>query len=409
MKKTPVFHSYGNWYLSGVNTWTVNIIRAMGETDFDSRVLFTGIPASPQPELDNLGVPYEFLPLAEKRTRREEWRVLKDFLEAQAPCIYLTNYDFHRSCAVGTLSPGVRVITGVRSDETCYFDELRRIGVNCDAVFCVSSFLATKVKNLFPEIAERVHFIPHGIPLSKDPIPPRPTGGPLRLCYCNRLQQYQKRVFDLPGIAAELEKLGVDYELDIAGDGRDADELRQRFVQANLKSPIRFHGRLRNPDVLEIFKRSHLFLLTSDFEGLPNSLLEAMSVGCVPVVYQIESGISDAIHDQANGFIVPHGHIIRFAKVIQSCANNIDGLRTLCLTSQQDITTRFSLERMVEDYVRLFHQTLTEELRPTRNGRITVPYDLTVRSRAIRCLKRIITKDAGKHASLEHNKLRSTH
>jgi glycosyltransferase involved in cell wall biosynthesis len=392
----PIFHSYGEWHLSGVNIWTVNLIRAMENSEFDSKVLFTGIPREPQSELDDLKIPYDFLEVSSPRRRRREWQALKEYLEAHAPCIYITNFDFHRSCAVGTLSSDVRVITGVRSDEDCYFDELRRIGQNCDAIFCVSSALTDKVKQQIPQLTERVHFIPHGIPMSQEPILPRSTDGPVRICYCNRIQQYQKRVFDLPLVAAELEKLGVDYELDIAGDGPDAEELRIRFDNAKLKCPVRFHGRIANAAVMDLCRTSHLFLLTSDFEGLPNSLLEAMSVGCVPVVYEIESGVSDAIENQVTGFIVPHGDTQEFARVIRQCGNNLDGLRTLSMACRQDIAKRFSLERMVSDYVQLFQQTLAKEQHPTRSGGIAVPKDLTFRSRVSQRLKRIIARIAGK-------------
>lgn len=405
--KIPVFHSYGQWQLSGVNTWTVNLIRAMRDTEFDSRVLFTGIQRSPQPELDELAISYYFLDVPYPRKRRQEWRALKEFLEARAPCIYITNYDFHRSCAVGKLSPDVRVIAGVRSDEDCYFDELQRIGQNCDAIFCVSSYLTTKVKLCFPRLAEKVHFIPHGIAIPKEPAPRRPANGPLRLCYCNRLQQYQKRIFDLPVIAGALEKLGVAFELDIAGDGPDAEELRRRFDQAKLKSPIRFHGRVPNTTVLDLCSRSHLFLLTSDFEGLPNSVLEAMSVGCVPVVYDIKSGVSDILTNQVTGFVVPHGDVIQFAQVIQQCGSNLKGLRTLSMACQRDIANRFTLENMVNDYVQLFLKTLNEALRPTRTGRIAIPYDLTLQSRGLRWLKKIIARILGSNENLEGGSPRS--
>jgi glycosyltransferase involved in cell wall biosynthesis len=406
--KTPVFHSYGKWHLSGVNTWTVNLIRAMRTTEFDSKVLFTGIERSPQPELDNLDIPYVFLDVTAPRSRRQEWRVLKEFLEAHAPCIFITNYDFHRSCAVGTLSPAVRVVAGVHSDEDCYFDELRRIGQNCNAIFCVSSDLHSKVNHRYPKLADRTHFIPHGIRIPQEPPSPRPTDGPLRLCYCNRLQQYQKRVFDLPMIAAELEKLGVDYELDIAGDGPDASELRHRFDNAQLLAPIRFHGRISNTAVMDLCRRTHLFLLTSDFEGLPISLLEAMSVGCVPVVYQIESGIADALSSPDCGFIVPHGDVTEFAQVIQLCGQNLAGLRTLSMACQRDIVSHFSLERMVEDYIQLFQRILTEKSHPTRTSRVVVPYELTVRSRGIRRLRRMIARLVGKNKNLEGFRLRSS-
>ncbi|MEI7461443.1 MAG: glycosyltransferase family 4 protein [Pirellula sp.] len=389
---TPIFYSYAKWCLSGVNTWTVNLISAMQDTEFDSKVLFTGIPRSPQPELDEFAIPYDFLDVQSPRKRRREWRALKEFLEAHAPCIYINNFDFHRSCAVGTLSPEVRVVAVIHSDEECYYDELRRIGSNCNTIVCVSSDLTGKVKRRFPDLSDRVQFIAHGIPITETSLTTRPNEGPLRLCYCNRIQQYQKRVFDLPIIAKELERIGVDYELDIAGDGPDAEELRIRFDNVKLKCPVRFHGRITNATVMDLCRRSHLFLLTSDFEGLPISLLEAMSVGCVPVVYEIDSGIEDAIPSKDFGFIVPHGNTQEYAKVIQHVALDFNSLKSWSKNCAQLMRDRFSLNRMANDYESLFRDSLFNESTVRRTNQISVPYDISIRGRLLRRLKSLLPK-----------------
>ena len=137
----PVFHSYGEWHLSGVGMWTANLTRGTIGTGLASQVLFTGIAPGKCADLDALGVPYTFLDLHAKRSRASEWSELRQFLEAKAPCIYIPNFDFHRSCAIGTLGPQVKVCMVVHSDEECYYDELRRIGADCDSIVCVSTTL----------------------------------------------------------------------------------------------------------------------------------------------------------------------------------------------------------------------------------------------------------------------------
>lgn len=389
---TPVFHSYDKWRLSGVNTWTVNLIRGMEGTEFDSKVLFTGIPNSVQPELDDLRIPYDFLNLPQFRSRKQEWRALKEYLEARAPCLYITNYDFHRSCSVGTFNSSVKVALGVRSDELCYFDEVSRIGANSDAIFCVSSHLTNKVKEKFPELSNRVHFIPHGLSILTELPCIRPCPPPIRLCYCNRLSQYQKRVFDLPLIALELERIGVNYELHIAGDGPDAEELRSRFKFENLHCLIRFHGQLSNDDVINLCRDSHVFLLVSDFEGFPNSLLEAMSVGCVPVVYHIDSGINDIIQDGVSGLVVPHGNTMLIANTIRNLVEDWESFQRMSLSCSQSVANRFSLDRMVDAYLRLFRNIRDSNRTLLRTGDVRVPYDISIRGRLEKLSKNLLSK-----------------
>ena len=118
--KTAVFHSYPTWLLSGVNTWSVNLAKAMkDDPEFEHIMLITGVSPSPIAELDFAHVPYTHLEVPAARERRAEWRALKEFLELRAPCIFLPNYDFHRASAVGTLSADVRICSVVHSDEDC--------------------------------------------------------------------------------------------------------------------------------------------------------------------------------------------------------------------------------------------------------------------------------------------------
>ena len=69
--------------------------------------------------------------------------------------------------------------------------------------------------------------------------------GPLRIGYVGRLEQLQKRVLDLPPFADELERRGIPFTLDVAGDGTAVDELRARLPRA------RFHGWLSTAELYE--------------------------------------------------------------------------------------------------------------------------------------------------------------
>jgi glycosyltransferase involved in cell wall biosynthesis len=61
--------------------------------------------------------------------------------------------------------------------------------------------------------------------------------------------------------------------------------LRQKIAELNLTGVIELTGKLS--DTFSAYKKIDIFLLTSDFEGLPLALLEAMSCGCVPVVSNV--------------------------------------------------------------------------------------------------------------------------
>lgn len=389
-----IFHSYPKWGLSGVNSWTVNLVEGMAATGFENQVLFTGIPQQACDELDRLSVPYHFLNLPEKRKRSDEWQELKTFLELNAPCVYIPNYDFHRSCAIGTLSPEVKVCLVVHSDEACYFDEIRRLGRDCDAIVCVSSYLVNKVTRDFPELASIISYIPYGIPSPPELSSQRQNEGLFKLAYCNRLEQYQKRVFDLPKICQILKDTGIHFHLTIAGDGKDRPELEKQITELGLAEEVTCLGTVSNAEVMKILRESDVFLLTSDFEGLPISLLEAMSVGTVPVVYRIDSGINDAIEHDSNGLQIPHGDVEAFAAALAALSQNRQKLKNLSLNAQKTAETEFSAKRMCHDYSNLFEGLLSGTNRARkgrRSGKVCRPRDLTLWARVEKRLTRLWT------------------
>ena len=95
----------------------------------------------------------------------------------------------------------------------------------------------------------------------------------------------QKRVDRWIEVAAALHKKNPNMKFIMAGDGPDDEMLRQKIKELDLINIIQLTGKLS--DTYQAYKQIDIFLLTSDFEGLPLALLEAMSCGCVPVVSNV--------------------------------------------------------------------------------------------------------------------------
>src|SRR5206468_7422408 len=95
----------------------------------------------------------------------------------------------------------------------------------------------------------------------------------------------QKRVDRWVEVAAAIHKKNSNIKFIMVGDGPDDEILRQKVSELNLNDIIELPGKLS--DTFSAYKRIDIFLLTSDFEGLPLALLEAMSCGCVPVVSNV--------------------------------------------------------------------------------------------------------------------------
>ena len=95
-----------------------------------------------------------------------------------------------------------------------------------------------------------------------------------------------------------------DYKLKIYGDGILKEELQKQIDVLGLSGQVELMGAQK--DILNKINKASLFVLSSDFEGLPNALIEAMCVGIPSVSTDCSpGGARELIKDGENGFIVP--------------------------------------------------------------------------------------------------------
>ena len=91
-------------------------------------------------------------------------------------------------------------------------------------------------------------------------------------------------------------------EVHFVGDG--SEKLDFERLAKNSDINFKFHGFLGRKAVLEIYKKSHFFLMpTTASEGFPKVIAEASNFGCVPVVSSV-SAIAQYVKHQKNGFVV---------------------------------------------------------------------------------------------------------
>ena len=118
-----------------------------------------------------------------------------------------------------------------------------------------------------------------------------------------RLDVFQKRQDLLIKAFAKFHRQFENYHLEIYGDGPDRVFLEKIVTQEKVEKYVEFKGVTQNP--LEIISSSKFYVLSSDFEGIPNSLIEAMSIGipCISTDCR-PGGAAFLIKDSVNGLLV---------------------------------------------------------------------------------------------------------
>lgn len=134
-----------------------------------------------------------------------------------------------------------------------------------------------------------------------------------RIVTVGRLSLTQKRQDVLLDAFQILLKTHPELKLVIYGDGQDKDKIQALINQKGLADSVVLAGRTDNVEQEIFYARA--FVLTSDFEGIPNALIEAMSVGVPSVSTDCSPGGAALLIDNAaNGYLVPRGDAGEIAK-----------------------------------------------------------------------------------------------
>ena len=125
-------------------------------------------------------------------------------------------------------------------------------------------------------------------------------GGPM-LAFAGRLGP-QKAL----GVALDAIAKVPDVTLAIAGDGPDRPALERRARDLGVDGRALFLGSRSRGDVLRLFRAADASLLSSSWENLPHTVLEALAVGS-PVISTAVGGVPEIVRDGENGLLVPPG------------------------------------------------------------------------------------------------------
>ena len=124
---------------------------------------------------------------------------------------------------------------------------------------------------------------------------------PIKLISLGRLSS-QKNFFWMIDRIDELRYSIDEFVLDIYGSGELEKEIKKYIHKKRLDNYVFLKGYINN--TYDVLVDHDIYLMTSDYEGFPNALSEAMAVGLPSVSRKCHEGISDLVLDKENGMLV---------------------------------------------------------------------------------------------------------
>lgn len=133
--------------------------------------------------------------------------------------------------------------------------------------------------------------------------------------------------------------------LKIYGGGDEKDALQSKIAEMGAESYITLAGKTSTP--YNVLAESDIYLMTSDYEGFPNALSEAMAVGLPSVTRLCHEGIRDIVEDGVNGYLIQSDDMDSYVQAVLRLADDAELRRTVGLAARQ-ITNTYSVDRIID-------------------------------------------------------------
>lgn len=190
-----------------------------------------------------------------------------------------------------------------------------------------------------------------------DPVPPVPAEScPAKrgftLLFVGRLAAIKDLSTLIRAAAIAVQRV-PDLHLWVVGDGAERSRLESLVAELGIGENVTFWG--ERMDVAGFFRAADLYCMSSVSEGLPMSLLQAMSVG-VPAVVTDVGGMAEVVKNSDAGLATPVGDPEAMADAILQLASDPDRRSTLAEHARNAYLQNFTLERMDASYMGLYRR-----------------------------------------------------
>jgi glycosyltransferase involved in cell wall biosynthesis len=152
-------------------------------------------------------------------------------------------------------------------------------------------------------------------------------------------------------VAREISRQNSDIRFELAGDGPESGKLERLIEKYGLQRTFATRGFLDHVSVF--YRRLDLYLNTSLHEGIPMSVLEAMSFS-IPVVAPDVGGLREIIDDGVDGYLVGSRNPKDFAEKCLTLYKNRSLRKQMGSAARDKVLSKFSLENMVRQYYSLY-------------------------------------------------------
>jgi len=165
----------------------------------------------------------------------------------------------------------------------------------------------------------------------------------------------QKRLTIWLEIAQKLHEKFPALHFIVVGDGVLKQEIHAKAAELQTSGYVHFAG--LQTEIRPFLNAMDIFMMSSEFEGLPIALLEAMSMEVMPACTDA-GGISELVKDGLNGVLVPVADPMMLVRKLEKFIADPLQIREMGRKAREMVISNFSMEKMVGELETIYSETL---------------------------------------------------
>jgi glycosyltransferase involved in cell wall biosynthesis len=234
-----------------------------------------------------------------------------------------------------------------------------------DRVITLNDLLKNELMAMGVAHTDRIVVAPLGLDLKDFGQPQRGCGGfrsELKLRKEHKLVAVVGRLVKIKNIHLFIDAARIvrqhapETHFAVIGDGEHRSELERHARSIGMSNAVHFTGWRR--DLANIYPDLDAIVSSSDNEGTPVSLIEAMAAGC-PVVATKVGGVPDLLEHGQFGRLTPQGDSCALAEAILKVLREPELTSEMARKARETVLKRYSIERLISDMDQLYMSLLT--------------------------------------------------
>lgn len=229
---------------------------------------------------------------------------------------------------------------------------------HCSLCLTISEFNRRYLLEHYPLVrCERVIVQRMGVYVPQMQLPPAAgRNGPFALLAVGRLHPVKDHAFLIRACAA-LKTSGRNIRCRIAGGGPEHRHLAALIRSLHLAGEVELLGHVSRNRLTELYREADLVVLTSQSEGIPLTLMEAMSLGR-PVLAPEITGIPELVVDGKTGFLYKPGSISGFVERVEFLQQTSSALGPVRQAAYEHVDAHFNASKNLRHFGDAFLKTI---------------------------------------------------